>query len=320
MDRTLKAKKISRHVVRGQPTWLEALAAFEHDLFAHGRSQATIRTYASAVRTFGAFYRDELKKPGPYTSRLHAADLHAFIDHLRRERQLSAASVNRFVAALHSFVRCGLAHKWLRSDIARELRTYEVAPAREPITLRPVEVRRLLAAPDAHRRNGLRDQAMLNLFVHTGIRLSELTALSVGDVTLHKTTGELLVRGDKSRRDRRLHLNADVRTALQSYLKSRGEPAGDEPLLLSERSGRLSNSSVHHLVKKYLSFAGRKELSAHALRHHFAAKLYGRTGKLTAVKRALGHRSIVTTARYAQTSAEELAAAIESLASAETQD
>ena len=41
MDRTLKAKKISRHVVRGQPTWLEALAAFEHDLFAHGRPQAT---------------------------------------------------------------------------------------------------------------------------------------------------------------------------------------------------------------------------------------------------------------------------------------
>lgn len=81
-------------------TFAEALAAFEQHLYGRGRLQATVHTYASALRVFATFYREELQKPGPYGSRLQETDLHAFVDYLRRDRRLRAASMNRYVVAV----------------------------------------------------------------------------------------------------------------------------------------------------------------------------------------------------------------------------
>lgn len=293
-------------------TFAEALAAFEQHLHGRGRSEATVRTYAGALRGFATFYREELHKPGPYVSRLQETDLHAFIDYLRRDRHLSAASMNRFVVALHAFFRFAPAQQWTKRDLARDLKTYRLHVPEAPGTLTPAEVRRLIAAVDLHGRNGLRNLAVVQLLLQTGLRVSELAALSVGDLTLHKRSGEVRIRGDKGYVERVLPLNTSARRALSDYLESRGRPPAEEPLFLSERSRRLSVVSIQHLVKKYLSCAGREDLSTHDLRHHFASRLYERTDKLTAVQQALGHRNIATTARYAQVTAKEIQEALES--------
>ena len=308
----MRKKKISSNVRRGPRSWDEVLAAFEQHLFTRGRAPETIRTYGAALRVFGRYYREQLKKPGPYVSRLQPEDLQSFVQHLRRQKGRSASTLNRFTSALKSFVDCALRERWLRRDIAKELRTYRAA-AGEPKRLGREEVRDLLRAALPHGRNGLRDRAMLQLLLQTGVRLSELVALSVGDVTLYKTTGSLLIKGEKTRSDRRLKLNDAAHKALQAYLASRGDVPHEQPLLLSERGGRLSGRSAHYLIKKYLRLAGRDKLSAHALRHHFAVSLYESSGKLTTVQRALGHRRIETTARYARTSTAELDAALDRL-------
>jgi site-specific recombinase XerD len=313
-------KKISS---KGRPparlAWDEVVAAFEQDVLAHGRSAATARSYGATLQRFGRFYRDVLGKPGPFPTRLSEGDLHAFVAELRSGKKLRSgkrlrsATMNRTVAALHSFCRFAKAKRWLKKDIAQELRTYRVSIPEEPVRLKPVELQRLLAAPDVHGRNGLRDRAILELFVQTGLRLGELVALSVGNVVLRKTTGHIRILGHKGRGERTVPLNPPALRALRDHLSRRGEPEPTEPLFLSERRTRLRPNSVHHLVKKYLDVAGRDDLSAHDLRHHFAAALYERKGKLTLVQRALGHRSVVTTSRYAQASSEELAEAIEGL-------
>lgn len=306
-------KKISSKGPRARIGWDEVVAAFEQDVLDHGRSSATARSYGATLRRFGKFYRESLGKPGPSATRLAEGDLHAFVAELRSGKKLRSASVNRAVAALHSFCRFAMAKRWLKKDIARDLRTYRVSIAEEPVRLKPLELRRLLCAPDVHGRNGLRDRAILELFVQTGIRLGELVDLSVGDVVLKETTGHMRILGHKGRAERSVPLGKPALRALQDYLDRRGEPATTEPLFLSERRTRLGPSSVHHLVKKYLDVAGRGGLSAHDLRHHFAASLYEKKGKLTLVQKALGHRSIVTTSRYAQASSQELREAIEGL-------
>jgi len=302
------------HNARSPLGWDEAVAAFEQMLHGRGRAEATIATYGSALRVFGEFYREQLRKPGPYISRLQETDLQTFTDHLRRERNLSASSINRFVVALHNFSLFALEQHWTKRDIARDLKTYRPRVAAEPSRLAPNEVRRLVTSVDLNGRNGQRNLAIVQLLLQTGLRVGELCRLSVGDVTLHKTTGSVRVRGDKGHAERVLPLNLSARRALDRYLETRNNPDATEPLFLSERKKRLSKPSVQHLVKKYLCFAGREELSTHDLRHHFAAALYEKTGKLTAVQRALGHRSVVTTARYASTSAKELEEAVEQLA------
>ena len=289
----------------------EALAAFEQHLYGRGRSQATVHTYASALRVFTTFYREELQKPGPYVSRLQETDLHAFIDYLRRERRLRAASMNRYVVALHAFSLFALAQRWIKRDLACDLKTYRLQVPAVPSNLTPAQVRRLIASVDLNGRNGLRNLAVLQLLLQTGLRVSELAALSVGDLTLHKSRGEMRIRGDKGYVERLLPLNTSARRALSQYLASRGDPPANEPLFLSERHQRLSVVSIQHLVKKYLARASREDLSTHDLRHHFASQLYAKTGKLTAVQQALGHRNIATTARYAQVTNQEIQEALE---------
>ncbi|MFH1842748.1 MAG: tyrosine-type recombinase/integrase [bacterium] len=307
------AKKRVLSNARSGKDWDDVLAGFEHELYRTGKAERTVATYSSAINVFGRFYRDELGKPGPYVSRLQETDLRAFMDHLRQDRSLSAVSANRFVAALRSFSRFVFGKRWHRRDLARDLRTYRVSQPGRPTRLSKKEVRRLVTSIDLNGRNGIRDLAIVQLFLQCGLRVSELVRLSIDDVTLHKTTGRLRVRAEKGRQERVIPLNASVRNALHDYLETRGPVAGSEPLFLSERRQRISLNSVQHLVKKYLSFAGREDLSTHDLRHHFAIEFYERSGKLTATQQVLGHRDINTTARYARATEQEIEEAIEHL-------
>lgn len=281
-------------------SWDEALAAFENYLYGRGRSEATVETYAYALRAFGIFYRSELKKPGPFVARLQETDTQAFINYVRHDRHLSAVSVNRHIAALRAFSSFILTTGWHRRMVAGDLKTYRVDLRKSRPSLSKPEERRLVAAVDLNGRNGVRDLAVLHLFLQCGLRVSELVRLVRDDVIINKSVGRIRVRNEKTRQERTIPLNTTVRQALDDYLKVRGPAAGGAPLFLSERQGRLSIATVQYLIKKYLCFAGREDLSTHDLRHHFALKFYAKSGKLTATQQVLGHRDINTTARYAK--------------------
>lgn len=294
-------------------SWEEVLAAFEDDLFRRGRSDHTVSTYAYAVRRFGAFYRGKLQKPGPYVARIQETDLQAFIHHIRHERHLSATSVNRHIAALRAFSAFILARGWHRRMVARDLKTYRVDLSRRPPSLSKSEVRRLVAAINRDGRNGLRDLAILQLFLQCGLRVSELVRLLRDDVILHKSVGKLRVRNKKGRQERTIPLNTSVRQAIEGYLNSVGPVSGAAPLFLSERRQPLSIAGVQYLIKKYLAFAGREDLSTQDLRHHFALRFYAKSGKLAATQEVLGHRDINTTARYARATEREIQEACDAL-------
>ncbi|BBO86684.1 tyrosine recombinase XerC (plasmid) [Desulfosarcina ovata subsp. sediminis] len=292
--------------------WADGVAAFENDLYRCNRSHATVTTYRSCLNAFAEFYRHDLQKPGPYIARLQETDLKAFVDHLRYDRKLSATSVNRYVAALRAFSRFILVDGRHRAMVAQHLRTYRVDTGKNA-ALSSQELRRLITAVDLNGRNGRRDFAVLQLFLQCGLRVSEVVRLSRDDVIVHKTVGHILVRNEKGRQDRSVPLNLTVRRALLDYLDARGPGSGIEPLFVSERRRRLSIASVQYMIKKYLSIAGRDDLSAQDLRRHFAQAFYERSGNLTATQKVLGHRDINTTARYTQPSDRQIQATIDAL-------
>jgi site-specific recombinase XerD len=292
--------------------WVDGTAAFENDLYRRNRSDATVVTYRSCLKNFADYYRQELKKPGPYIARLQETDLQAFIEYLRYDRRLSALSINRYVAALRAFAQFILVSGRHREMVAKHLKTYR-ADASKPVDLSRQERRRLVAAVDLNGRNGLRDLAILQIFLQCGLRVSELVRLSRDDVIIRKTVGKIQVRNEKGRQDRTVPLNKTARQAIQGYLDLRGPGAGNEPLFASERRRRISIAAVQHLIKKYLCIAGREDLSVQDLRRHFARSFYERSGKLTATQQVLGHRDINTTARYTRTTDQEVQAAIDAL-------
>jgi site-specific recombinase XerD len=302
---TLDEKKIPLKVPAPE-SWDDVLAAFESDLYRRGRSEATVATYAYALKTFGAFYRSQLNKPGPDVVRLQETDLHAFIQYLRQDRHLGATSVNRHVAALRAFAGFLLAKGWHRRLLARDLKTYRVDLTQADAPLSKAEVRRLVTAVDQHGRNGPRDLAIVQLFLQCGLRVSELARLVRDDVTIHKSTGKLRVRGEKGRQERTIPLNTAVRQAVEDYLHTRGPIPGEAPLFVSERRQALRIASIQYLIKKYLCCAGREDLSTHDLRRHFALKFYEQSGNLPATQLVLGHRDINTTTRYTRTTEHEI--------------
>ncbi len=308
-DPILAKKKLPLNI----DSWHEVTAAFENDLYLKNQSDATITTYGACLNVFNNFYLHNLKKPGPYVTRLQEKDLSSFIDYLRHERQLTAASINRYIAALRSFSKFLFINGLHRKMLTSSLKTFRVHSDPNPPPLSKAEIRRLVSAIDLNGRNGYRNLAILQLFLQCGLRVGELVRLSLDDVILYQTTGRVLVRDEQRRGGREVPLNKTVRQALLQYLDTRGPVAGHDPLFISERKNRMSVAAVQHMIKRCLSQAGREDLSTHDLRHHFAAKFYAQSRKLGATQQVLGHRDINTTARYAKATDAEIEGAIDAL-------
>jgi integrase/recombinase XerC len=270
-------------------------------------------TYGSCLQNFARFYRRELQKPGPYIARLEESDLIAFIDHIQYDRRLSAPSVNRYIAALRAFSNFILIKRWHRRLLSRDLKSYRIDTSRPPARLSRKEVRLMIDAVEEKSRNTPRNMALLQLMLQCGLRVGEIVCLSREDVTLHKTAGSLRVRAAKPEHERTIPLNAAARRALQGHLDAMIPGSGSDPLFISERGRPMGVGAVQYLIKKYLCFAGREDLSANDLRNHFAMEFYKRSGKLRATQKVLGHRTITATTRYARATDRDIREPIDAL-------
>lgn len=168
----------------------------------------------------------------------------------------------------------------------------------------------VVETPDTESAEGLRDRALLELLYGSGLRVSELTALDLGQLDLPPgdgATGSARVVG-KGNKERIVPLGALAVVALRRYLARRGEllgaaRAGEPALLLSRRGKRLGVRRVQALVHQYGALgAGRADLHPHALRHTCATHMLEGGADLRAIQELLGHASLATTQRYAHVS------------------
>jgi integrase/recombinase XerD len=266
-----------------------------------------------------AAYRDTLRlllgfaaaRTGTPPCRLDIADLNApvisaFLDHLERDRGNSIRSRNARLAAIHSlFGFAALRHPEHASDIERVL---AIPPKRADQTivtfLTSPEAEALLAAPDRATRTGRRDHAWMLLAIQTGLRASELTALTCRDV--HLGTGAYAACHGKGRKDRVTPLAPATVTTLRAWLAERsGTP--EDPLFPTIRGGPMSHDALQQRLTLYAATAGQscqaltsKNITPHVLRHTAAMNLLRAGNDITVIALWLGHENLTTTQIYLQ--------------------
>jgi integrase/recombinase XerC len=165
--------------------------------------------------------------------------------------------------------------------------------------LRPDEYTRLLAAAGGHPR----DFALLQLFLQTGIRVSEAVAICVHELDLeHKT---LMIHG-KGSKERVIPLEKKALHALKSYLSVRPKTA-DQRLFLNYQGEGLSIRGVRKIVEKYVKLSGiTKKISCHGLRHTCATNRAALGMNAFCLKTLLGHERVTTSLEYVHIGTEEL--------------
>lgn len=189
-------------------------------------------------------------------------------------------------------------------------------PERLPHYLEEDELGDLLRAPDTGTAQGLRDRAILEALYASGMRVSELTSLTVADLARADATAGLATLRvvGKGRKERVVLLGEEAVAAVEAYLAG-GRPAlqaqakvpDDGALFLNRGGTRLTARSVARLLHKYVMLTcARRGISPHALRHTFATHLVSRGADLRTVQQLLGHVSLATTEVYTHVSSQRL--------------
>ncbi|ABB38711.1 integrase family protein [Oleidesulfovibrio alaskensis G20] len=225
----------------------------------------------------------------------------------------SAASLHRMKAAVRAFFAWAAETGVVGDNPARSIRMHRL-PRKLPVFLTTAEKKRLLKELKGRTDfSTLRDRAMIEVLLGTGIRLGELTALDMDDIDLDAKHLRVRAKGNVPQVK---FIKTDLRTLLRRYLAERrrhGRPEM-EALFLSNRDGRLCQRQIANRLAHWLRKAGiEKELTPHGLRHTFATHLYGATNDLLVVQRALGHRDVSTTQIYTHLVDGQLEEALERL-------
>ena len=213
-------------------------------------------------------------------------------------RGYSGATRRRKVASIRSFFAFLQDTGMIQVSPALKL----IPPERErmePRVLSEAEYKRLLEAV----RGDIRDQAIIELLLQTGLRLSEVARLHVNHVSLPTkiskdpgNVGSVTVLG-KGRKQRSVTLNYKACRAIKNYLAIR-EDVDDTHLFLTKFKKGIGPRGIEKMAEKYLKEAGIHNASVHTLRHTFATHTIKKGTKLEVVRQALGHESLETTSIY----------------------
>ncbi|HZC66124.1 MAG TPA: site-specific tyrosine recombinase XerD [Candidatus Dormibacteraeota bacterium] len=268
-----------------------------------GLSPNTVTAYRQDLAKFNLF----AQKRNLALAQVSRDDLVDFLAALYRQN-LESKSVARNLVTLRNFFRFAQTHELITADPSINLESPKIRRSL-PGYLRLEDVDRLLQQPDAKTALGLRDRAMLEVLYSTGLRVSELTSLRVGDLDTKVGCVRCIGKGDK---ERLVPVGKKALVTVEKYLKDgRAELLGKAPvvptLFLNRRGRGLSRVGVWKILSAYGRRAGlRVALTPHMLRHSFATHLLERGADLRSVQLMLGHADISTTQIYTHVVEERL--------------
>ncbi len=271
--------------------------------FERGLSDRTLSAYGLDLAKLFAFLV-ELGRTRP--EEIRSQDLREFVFHLK-DSGLAPASIRRALSSIRSYFGFLLEEGILETDPSEKLETPR-AWRKLPDVLSVAEMEGLLNAPDPDSALYWRDRSILEVLYATGMRVSELVALGMGDVDLGEGTCVVFGKGAK---ERMVPLGTFARRALERYLAEvrpgleKGKGGGK--VFLNHRGRPLTRMAIWSLVKKYAARAGvQRDVSPHTLRHTFATHLLEGGADLAAVQELLGHADISTTQIYTHVDREYL--------------
>lgn len=239
-----------------------------------------------------------------------AEDIRLTVGELSR-KNVSSATVNRFLAAVRSMFAYCKKFNYVDFNVALEVKTVKLSK-KLPSFMTGKEINRMCSEPE---RNELlwekRDKALFEILYSTGCRISEVAGLKLENFDENLSSAMVLGKGNKQRR---VYLESDARNSLREYLSDRNKRFPDlqkrNPLgfiFVSQKGEPMKSGSLRFIVSKYSGSEGTKHhVNPHAFRHTFATAMLSNGADVRMVQEMLGHSSISTTQRYTHISTEKL--------------
>jgi integrase/recombinase XerC len=263
-------------------------------------SPRTLKAYRQALTAFRAENQTPWKK-------CRADDFRDYLFAIAKRGQ-ARSYVRLQFSALRTFYQFLAARKGLRGNPVREVQLPKIEK-KLPLVLTRQQVEELLAAPTRESKSRsapawmpLRDVAIMELFYSSGLRLSELAALDVGDADLYTESVRVFGKGHK---ERVCPVGLPALEAISRYRAAANVYSG--PLFINKSRTRISTRSIWLILKRYLRFTSIPiSISPHKLRHSFATHMLDRGADLRSVQALLGHASLSTTQIYTHVTVERL--------------
>ena len=275
-----------------------------------GYSGNTIAAYRNDLIGLADFAKTEASKQEstPSWSNFNRQNMLSYLLELK-ERGYVATTVARKVAAARSFFGFLVSEGTIKTDPTENMSSPSVGKAQpKPIPIN--QVRLLLEQPaKLPTAEAKRDSVMLELLYASGMRISELVALNLGDVN---TEGDYFVRCfGKGRKERIIPLYEQIAKQVKKYIdEDRPQLAHnkkEDALFLNARGERLTRQGFWQKLKEYAKSAGLdNKISPHTLRHSFATHMLSGGADLRSVQELLGHANISTTQVYTHLTTEHI--------------
>lgn len=293
----------------------------EHMPIEQGCSPHTCETYAHAFKLLFIFAGERLRlKPSQLCiEHIDAALILEFLAHIEEQRRNCAATRNGRLAAVKAFIRYV---EFRVPSVLAQARQIHAIPCKrhdQPLVrhLTVEEVQAILNAPDNTTRLGIRDRAMLHLCFAGGLRVSELVALPLENITLQRAPS-IRVLG-KGRKERCLPLWKETAADLRAWMAVRG-PARAPEVFVNAEGTAMSRAGFEYILDKHVRVAARacaslsgRSISPHQLRHSCALMMLRATRDIRKVALWLGHADTRTTEIYLRVDPTEKLEAVEAV-------
>ncbi len=274
-----------------------------------GFSENTLDAYRNDLQQLASFAGEEAAKQGsiPSWENFSRQVMLAYMLNLK-ERNYAATTIARKVAATRSFFGFLKSEGIIKTDPTENMSSPSVGKSLpKPITIS--QVRQLLEQPTKlNTLEAKRDKAMLELLYASGMRISELVGLNLGDVNTEEGFVRCFGKGHK---ERIVPIYEQAARLVKEYIgETRPKLArkkDEVALFLNPRGDRLTRQGFWQKLKEYAKSAGlNTQISPHTLRHSFATHMLSGGADLRAVQELLGHANISTTQVYTHLTSEHV--------------
>jgi len=297
-----RGRETVNHISDADAPWCERF--LQQLWLQEGLANATQQAYRRDL----AFFSQWLQQQGANLLNCDRASLHRLLES-RVQQGYHHRSNARLLSSLRRFFRHARELGW-RPDDPSSLVDSPHATRPLPNSLSEADVERLLAAADGDDAISLRDRAMLELMYASGLRVSELVSLPLGQLSLRQGALRVIGKGNK---ERLVPMGEEAIGWLSRYLEqARPELLGGQPaeaVFVSRRGAGLTRQAFWYRIKHYARVAAlRSSLSPHSLRHAFATHLLNHGADLRSLQLLLGHSDLGTTQIYTFVARERLKA------------
>ena len=264
----------------------------------------TIKAYKNDLNRFNYFLNNTLSRKK--LAKINRNDIRKFLAE-EYDNGYSSKTVARRLATIKSYFKYLVKTELIQENISIHINSPKV-PKKLPNFVDKNLIDTLMNTPSLDTHIGIRDRAVLELFYSTGMRLSELVNMNIGDFEINKKLIRVIGKGNK---ERMIPYGRTAESAIKNYLKIRNislKPAfANKPLFVNSSEKRISKRTIQRRMNNYIKLvADGKRIGPHLLRHTFATHLLDNGADIRAVKDLLGHSSLSSTQIYTHVSIEKL--------------